>query len=213
MISVLLKRKLASSLELISITIWIGSLIFLRLLVTLLGVGIIIKARKYFSSECMITLYHSFIYPYLIYCNHVWGNTYKSSLLKLQILQNKAVRVVTGPKPRTNTALLYRNHGFLLVHGIKSCLIGKFMFNVYNRNVPHICEGFFTQNHEIHDYNTIIASNLHVPSCSTNLSQTGIRYHGAMVWNKILKAGLNPDCSEASFKQMLKKCVLQNIIN
>ena len=43
------------------------------------GIGIIIKARKYFSSECMISLYHSFIYPYLIYCNHIWGNTYKSS--------------------------------------------------------------------------------------------------------------------------------------
>ena len=177
------------------------------------GVGIIIKARKYFSSECMITLYHSFIYPYLIYCNHVWGNTYKSSLSKLQVLQNKAVRIVTGSKPQTNTALLYRNHGFLNLHGINSCLIGKFMFNVYHGTVPHIFEGFFTQNYEIHDYNTRIASHLLVPSCSTNLSQSGIRYHGAMVWNKILNVGLNPDCSEASFKQMLKKCVLQNIIN
>ena len=156
---------------------------------------------------------HSFIYPYLIYYNHVWGNTYKSSLSKLQVLQNKAVRIVTGSKPRTNTTLLYRNHGFLNLHGINSCLIGKFMFNVYHGNVPHIFDGFFTQNHEIHDCNTRIASHLHVPSCSTNLRQTDIRYHGAMVWNKILKAGLNPDCSEASFKQMLKKCVLQNIIN
>ena len=33
------------------------------------------------------------------------------------------------------------------------------------------------------------------------------------MWNKILKSDINPDCSEASFKQMLKKCVLQNIIN
>ena len=44
------------------------------------GIGIITKAKKYFSSECMISLYHSFIYPYLIHCNHIWGNTYKSRL-------------------------------------------------------------------------------------------------------------------------------------
>ena len=33
------------------------------------------------------------------------------------------------------------------------------------------------------------------------------------MWNKILKADIDLDCSEASFKQMLKKCVEQNIIN
>ena len=27
------------------------------------------------------------------------------------------------------------------------------------------------------------------------------------MWNKILKSDINPDCSEASFKQMLKKNV------
>ena len=177
------------------------------------GIGIITKARKYFSSECMISLYHSFIYPYLIYCNHIWGNTYKSSLSKLQVLQNKAVRIVTGSNPRTNTELLYKSNGLLNLHGINSCLIGKFMFNVYHRKVPHIFEGFFTQNHEIHDHNTRIASHFHIPCCSTNLSQTSIRFQGAIMWNKILKSDINPDCSEASFKQMLKKCVLQNIIN
>ena len=99
------------------------------------GIGIITKARKYFSSECIISLHHSFIYPYLIYCNHIWGNTYKS---KLQVFQNKAVRIVTGSNPQTNTDLLYKSNGLLNLHGIDSCLKGKFMFNVYHRKVLHI---------------------------------------------------------------------------
>ena len=169
------------------------------------GVGIITKARNYFSSECMISLNHSFIYPYLIYCNHIWGNTYKCSLSKLQVLQNKAVRIVTGSYPRTNTELLYKSNDLLNLHGINSCPTGKFIFNVYHRQVPHISEGFFTQNHDIHYHNTRIASHLHIPCCSINLSQTSIRFQGAIMWNKILKADINPDCSEASFKQRLKK--------
>ena len=40
------------------------------------GIGIIFKSRKYLNEECFLTLYHCFICP-LIYCNHVWGNTYK----------------------------------------------------------------------------------------------------------------------------------------
>ena len=136
------------------------------------GIGIITKARKYFSSECMISLHHPFIYPYLIYCNHIWGNTYKSSLLKLQVLQNKAVWIVTGSYPWTNTELLYKSNGLLNLHGINNCLTGKFMFNVYHRNVPHIFEGFFTQNQEIHDHNT------------TNLCQTSIRFQVSMCPSK-----------------------------
>ena len=36
-------------------------------------VGIIIKARKLFDQETLLTLYHTFVYPYLNYCIHVWG--------------------------------------------------------------------------------------------------------------------------------------------
>ena len=59
------------------------------------GIGILIKARKFLSNKCMTNLYYAFIYPYLIYCNHIWGNTYKTTLSKLQILQNKAMRITT----------------------------------------------------------------------------------------------------------------------
>ena len=37
------------------------------------GIGVILKARKYLMKDSLITLYYSFVYPYLIYCNHVWG--------------------------------------------------------------------------------------------------------------------------------------------
>ena len=37
------------------------------------GIGVIAKARKYLLKNSLINLYYSFIYPYLIYCNHVLG--------------------------------------------------------------------------------------------------------------------------------------------
>ena len=77
------------------------------------GIRILIKARGYFNNDCMKCLYYSFIYPYLMYCNHIWGNTYKTSLSKLQVLQNKAVRVITGSNPRTNTELINNKSGLL----------------------------------------------------------------------------------------------------
>ena len=72
------------------------------------GIGVLVKARKYFDNNCMMKLYNAFIYPCLMYCNHAWGSTYKTNLSKLQILQDKAVRIVTGYSRRCNTEDMYR---------------------------------------------------------------------------------------------------------
>ena len=169
------------------------------------GIGILIKARKVLSNGCMTNLYYAFIYPYLIYCNHIWGNTYKTTLSKLQILQNKAIRITTGSPPRTNNETLYRQNCILNLNKINTYLVGKFMYNVYHGIVPDIFEGMFVSNNMIHYHDTRISGHLHPPTISSNLSQNSIRYHGVIIWNKILTAAINPDSSKVSFKIMLKK--------
>ena len=37
------------------------------------SVGIIAKARFYLSSQTLMTLYYSLVYPFLTYCNVAWG--------------------------------------------------------------------------------------------------------------------------------------------
>ena len=37
------------------------------------GIGIILKSRKVFSNETLLSLYHTFVYPYLSYCIHMCG--------------------------------------------------------------------------------------------------------------------------------------------
>ena len=41
------------------------------------GIGMIIKARQYLNKQGLLSIYYSFIYPFLTYCNHIWGSTYK----------------------------------------------------------------------------------------------------------------------------------------
>ena len=49
------------------------------------GIGVIIKARKVLHSESLKCLYNSFIYPYMIYCNQVWGSACKTNIEPLLI--------------------------------------------------------------------------------------------------------------------------------
>ena len=176
------------------------------------GIGIILKSRKYLNKESLLTLYHCFIYPFLIYCNHVWGNTYKTNLSKLQILQNQVLRIITGSKPRCHVDPLYKYLGILNLSEINMYLTGMFMYKIYNQDVPHVFDDFFMYNYEEHDHDTRSSNYFHVPIIRSNLSAFVIKYHGVIIWNKILKAKLNPDCSESSFKMMLKKSILQKLV-
>ena len=53
------------------------------------GIGIILKIRKVLDNESLRSLYYAFIYPYMMYCNHVWENACSFYLNKLIILQKK----------------------------------------------------------------------------------------------------------------------------
>ena len=53
------------------------------------GIGIIIKVRKVLDNKLLLSLYYAFIYPYLMYCNNVWGNACSVYLNKLNVLQKR----------------------------------------------------------------------------------------------------------------------------
>ena len=58
-------------------------------------VGIMYKARRYLSKNSLVNLYHSFVYPYLIYCIEVWGNASECHLDQLFLMQKKIIRIIT----------------------------------------------------------------------------------------------------------------------
>ena len=62
------------------------------------SIGMIVKAREYVNRNAPLTLYYSFVYPYLTYCNYVWGCTYQTNLKQLFILQKKALRTMCGKR-------------------------------------------------------------------------------------------------------------------
>ena len=86
------------------------------------GIGVIIKARKCLPKQSLITLYYSFIYPYLTYCNQVWGNACASHLNKLIILQKRAVRIIAGVNPREHTDPLFIKLKILKLSEINKCV-------------------------------------------------------------------------------------------
>ena len=93
------------------------------------GIGVLIKARKVLRSESLKCLYYSFIYPYMIYCNKVWGSAYKTNIEPLFILQKRAVRIILGVHPRCPSEPLFTTLKFLNCENIFKYLIGRLMYS------------------------------------------------------------------------------------
>ena len=78
--------------------------------------------------------------------------------------------------------------------------------------VCHRASSFFIRNKDIHSHNTRTADHFHIPIVKTDLGKTGIKYRGAVIWNIVIKDGINIDVSEAVFKKFLRKLVNDGII-
>ena len=172
------------------------------------GLGILIKARQYLSKSTLVQLYYSFVYPYINYCNHIWGSTYATRLNRLVLLQKKAVRIISNAKAREHTGPLFEKLGILNVLNINKYVIGCFMFRYHKGKLPELFDDYFVMNESVHNYGTRQANHLHVPKVKTEFSKAGIRYKGVHIWNNILGLGIDTDVSECTFKRYLKKVIL-----
>ena len=114
------------------------------------GLGVIIKARTVLQKGSLISLYYSFIYPYMLYCNQIWGSACKTQIEPLFILQKKALRIITGVHPRLPSEPLFRQLNFLNCENIFKYLVGRLMYRVYHGELSTL-QFLFVKNSDIHN--------------------------------------------------------------
>ena len=175
------------------------------------GLGMIIKARKYLNKAALMSLYYSFIYPYLTYCNQIWGTAYPTHQTKLIVIQKKAVRIIAGAKYRAPTDALFSDLGILKFVDVNIYFTMLFMFRVHNNMVPDQFQMMFNYNRDIHPYVTRQSNHLHIPMAKTNLGKKCIKYQGSVIWNKVIKLNIPTDTSEAVFKRSVKKEIIRGV--
>ena len=72
-------------------------------------------AERYAPLIIVQTMYRRIIEPYLGYCCTVWGCCTEVDLKRLQVLQNRAARIVTNSAYGTHSLLLVKGLGWLIV--------------------------------------------------------------------------------------------------
>ena len=66
------------------------------------------RARSYIDNAMALTLYQTLIQSHFDYCSTIWMNGYSIHLSRLQVIQNRALRIVLQVDNRFNRQTLYR---------------------------------------------------------------------------------------------------------
>ena len=147
------------------------------------NIGIIFKVGQFLTKETTKTLYYTPVYPYIHYCNVIWGNIYPTRLYRIVILQKRAVRAIAKIQYRESTDNVFKELKILKVQVINKLEKSFFMFKFYNNQLPKIWSDIFSANYQIHSYGTRHADGCHLLRTSATLGQYSLVFQGPKIWN------------------------------
>ena len=139
------------------------------------SVGVMYRLSNYVPFSILKQIYYTLIYPYITYCNIVWGGTYDSHLYPLNILQKRAVRIINNKTIMFPTNNLFFSNLILKLSDVHKLKLGVHMFRNQNMEIFKIN----------HDYITRFRNNSNPSFQRLTITQRSLFYSGAITWNGI----------------------------
>jgi hypothetical protein len=166
------------------------------------NIAILYKASKLLNSNTLFTLYCTLILPYFSYCIENWGNTYKTNIQPLFILQKRAIRIICKKEYRAHTAKLFRKMGILKLEDLILWKTAILMWKANNNKLPQNILCKIVTLHTI-PYNTRNVSKFKLQYVRTKQKQMCISTQGIKIWNSLDKT-ITGATTIGKFKKQLK---------
>ena len=147
------------------------------------GIGILRRAKHYISQQSLVTLYKSLVQPYFDYCSLVWGNCTQTCKDKLQKLNNRAARVITGDtyEVRSSEILLKLKWETLDKRREEQmiCLVNKALNHMCSPAIASMFQITNNENYNLRSNNKMLM----LSKPKTNAMKRSFSYAAAKVWN------------------------------
>ena len=102
------------------------------------SVGILTRIRHLIDTKTALTIYYSLIHSYLNYCISIWGSNYITNLSPINILQKRAIRVISQVPRLTHTKPLFLLHGILNIQKLVISQVAVAIFNRFYNHCPYV---------------------------------------------------------------------------
>ena len=176
------------------------------------NLGMMKKIKGSVPKDSLVTLYKTLVEPYLRYGNIIWGQCGNTLTEKVQRLQNKAARIISGTSfEETNHDDLLRELNWMNVKQLISHDLAVAMFKLRNGLSPSQCTENLQTISEIHGYQTrsVTSNDYYLQKFSQSYGQKAFTYIGAKTWNNLPIQVKNAH-SLFTFKKTLKEFLMKN---
>ena len=174
------------------------------------GTGILNRAKKYINLSTLVTMYQSFIYPYLTYCLEVWRGAGDVYLLSLFKLQKRVVRIMKSLPNRAHTKPICSDLKLLNINQLYKQKILFLMFKYIRGCLPKLFYNYYIRNVDIYSHVTRQQNKLHAHKCTRSVAQKAIRCYGVTSRNWF-SSKVCVDVSFTCYKRALKTFLLNQV--
>lgn len=137
----------------------------------------------------LLSLCYALKYPFLSYGIIIWGNTYKTTLQPILILQKKAMQLIPFSRFDEHSSPLFKCLEIIKFLDLVTFYlpVAIFICKYHNKLLPLVFVSFFTKITQIHSHNTRLAAkqSYYLPKARTNYGIFNVRFQGPSVWNSI----------------------------
>lgn len=153
-------------------------------------------------------LFNSYILSKIEYGIEAYGKASCTALNKVQVQQNRALKILFNKDYFTHTQTLHKDLDKLLVKDIYKLSISKFVYKFKKELLPDIFDKTFISNSLMHQHNTRQKHSLHRFNPGNNLGELKISHQGSIFWNS-LPLKVRESKSLKSFSNKVKKFHLE----
>ena len=160
--------------------------------------GILSKLRYNAPLSTCLQVYYAIFYSNLIYGCNVWGLTTNENLDKIEVLQNKCVRILKFAPYNSHANSLFIDLKLLKVRDVINVQQLKLVYDYFTNNLPIDLTNLFTLSSEIHTTDLCLNSSrknlFHISKINTvTYGNKSIKHHCATLWNETFNNGIAID--------------------
>ena len=116
----------------------------------------------------MRTIYYLLILSHLEYYTLLWENAYCTKLVKLRLIQKKAIRIITNSHYIAHTDPLFSKLKLLKLDDLYKHQLGIFIYKAASSKLPDSMSSLFTRIQNIHKHNLRNQNGYYIQNVRTN---------------------------------------------
>lgn len=167
-------------------------------------IGFLARIGQNLSCWSRTLIYHTIIQPHFDYCSSILFMTGETQIQRLQLLQNRSMRVILQCNKYTPIVQMFDILKFTSVRNRITIQLLIFIYKILNNLMPLYFQDFLICNNEIHNYATRSSNLFRVKQNNKKIGCRTIFKEGLLLFNGLPVETRNAP-SLSSFKRRLRK--------